>query len=255
MQTREEPIEKMIQDFLNTVEYFDSEALKLQAALQNVGIRGNEVAVAIGSCRFDVTSFALVFVETLKQGWASLHEVSCLPTLERLRRFARRLEGRVDERYDASDRGLACYKAMFYFVRAYQDAVARAFRLVYGQDWGKFTSMHDILKNKDQPPGSELVSKLPQYADWFYEFRNKRNEIKLGVSLAVGPDLSIIFVTEEVRNDGLRYIVDMRRIFRFEEMQLALIRSTEVTRFCKALAEDKGRGGFGFRSRSSSRSS
>jgi hypothetical protein len=74
------------------------------------------------------------------------------------------------------------YKALLFFVRAYQDALYRAFLEARGEKAGKRSSMESALAG-DKPLGVLMRECLPEYRDWFPRWRKKRNRVKDGVSI------------------------------------------------------------------------
>ena len=73
-------------------------------------------------------------------------------------------------------------KALYYFVRALQDAVYIALLEAGGHRAGAHSSMGDCVKALDNPVHQLIEKELPGYFGWFAEFRDIRNSMKLGVS-------------------------------------------------------------------------
>ena len=80
----------------------------------------------------------------------------------------------------------AAVKAMYYFVRALQDAVYAALLEATGQHAGAYSSMQDCAKKAANPIRPLIQRALPDYFAWFAEFRDIRNDMKLGASTAFG---------------------------------------------------------------------
>lgn len=76
----------------------------------------------------------------------------------------------------------AALKAMFYFIRSLHDAVYSALIETSGNRSGRYSSMYDCSKNPRNPLHSLVDVALPGYFEWFSDFRDLRNELKLGVS-------------------------------------------------------------------------
>lgn len=86
---------------------------------------------------------------------------------------------------------ITLFAAFFYFVRAYHDALYRAFNAVAGStaegSMGKAVKIPTEWRPGDAPPpfgkgpvAQILSAKLPGYATWFARFRFYRNAIKAG---------------------------------------------------------------------------
>jgi hypothetical protein len=70
-------------------------------------------------------------------------------------------------------------KSVHMWLRAYQDAVCGVLLATRGDAVGHHTSMSDRLK-PGKPIGAYLAEHLPEYAAWFNDWRDRRNEMKLG---------------------------------------------------------------------------
>jgi hypothetical protein len=67
------------------------------------------------------------------------------------------------------------------WLRAYQDSVYGVFLASRGDRVGRHTSMSDRLK-EGKPTAVHLAEHLPDYEAWFREWRDRRNEMKIGAS-------------------------------------------------------------------------
>lgn len=73
-------------------------------------------------------------------------------------------------------------RALFFFIRAFQDAGYRLILESTGQDVGDGSLISKCLnpKKRDNPVASLIRKKIPDYEAWFWDMRDKRNTIKLG---------------------------------------------------------------------------
>lgn len=102
------------------------------------------------------------------------------------------------------------YKALFYFVRAYQDALYKAlFQVEAGRRPRKYASMTNAIdENKENyrthdAVGSVLAYAYPEYLGWFLYWRNKRNAVKVGAGFSITGGTEGIGITfETVTENG-----------------------------------------------------
>jgi hypothetical protein len=73
-------------------------------------------------------------------------------------------------------------KAMFFFVRALQDAGCAVLLSTAGQQVGPYTSMNKATARESHPLHALIVAELPGYFDWFTDHRDLRNLFKEGVA-------------------------------------------------------------------------
>jgi hypothetical protein len=98
----------------------------------------------------------------------------------------------------ASSRLAAAYKAMFFFVRAYQDASYRVLLQLLG-DRNEGVSMSQAAKNPNNPVAEHLAKELPSYMPWFVAWRKLRDSVKAGRTHSLrGPQWNIGVSFEEV---------------------------------------------------------
>ena len=77
-------------------------------------------------------------------------------------------------------------KAMYYFVRALHDSVYAALLEATEQRAGAYSSMQACAKKASNPIRPLIDQALPDYFEWFADFRDIRNDMKLGASTAFG---------------------------------------------------------------------
>jgi hypothetical protein len=90
-------------------------------------------------------------------------------------------------RFPEARRVETAFKSVHMWLRAYQDAVCGVLLATRGDSVGRHTSMSDRLK-PGKPIGEYLAEHLPEYAGWFTEWRDRRNEMKLGASFELEID-------------------------------------------------------------------
>ncbi len=127
------------------------------------------------------------------------------------------------------------YKAYFFFVRAFHDAAYRVILLLSGQRPGLHSSMHAAVKNTNSPVHAKIAT-IPGYIEWFTDFRDKRNRIKVGANFSLcGPqwDVGIGFnkttpeggiVVDMSEGPNSYRLGDLMIAFRFSAAILVLIR-------------------------------
>lgn len=82
---------------------------------------------------------------------------------------------------DWIDRSVMQVKALFYFMRSFQDASYRFLLVATGQQAGNHSSMSDILSTSNGNPVRDLLmTEISGFVNWFEDIRQKRNNIKLG---------------------------------------------------------------------------
>ena len=135
-------------------------------------------------------------------------------------------------------------KHIFFLIRAYQDALYRVFLRQFGQQAGRWVSIKNVFDGVTFKPGnpvSEVLKKsLPDYAKWFFELRDWRNNIKNGQ--AVSFQTSQHFVKNEVQMQVVMVnrLNDNRIEIDLETIAFALNMSACLTRLVIATGIEKG---------------
>lgn len=83
--------------------------------------------------------------------------------------------------FPESRRVETAFKSVHIWLRAYQDAVCGVLLSMRGDAVGRHTSMSERIR-PGKPIGQYLRQHLPEYAGWFSEWRDRRNEMKVGAS-------------------------------------------------------------------------
>jgi hypothetical protein len=107
------------------------------------------------------------------------------------------------EELQPQEQFITAFKSVFFFVRAYQDAVAGVvFVLLNGAQGGVIKSMSEALK-PGKAIGTLLDEKLPGYRNWFERWRQDRDKIKYGADFSLSYDaddnltLSFLYAQEK----------------------------------------------------------
>lgn len=114
--------------------------------------------------------------------WAELLTDIKLPPATRIRHFRESAGAAIP----AIDRLAVGYKALFFFLRAFQDLAYAMLLELAGQKSGAGTSMADCFKReKGGRPSNNavrgmIVKDVPGYEEWFLHFREHRNALKRG---------------------------------------------------------------------------
>jgi hypothetical protein len=92
------------------------------------------------------------------------------------------------DRDRAADRLIVAYKALYFFIRSYQDRLFTALSTVLDPDSRPGHSMERAFAEKKRAVAVRefLDAELPRYVAWFPEWRTQRNEVKDGVSFSTG---------------------------------------------------------------------
>lgn len=89
--------------------------------------------------------------------------------------------------FPESRRVETAFKSVHMWLRAYQDKVCGVLLATRGDRVGAHTSMSDRIK-PGRPIGEYLAEHLPEYAAWFSEWRNRRNQMKVGATFDLRVD-------------------------------------------------------------------
>jgi len=128
------------------------------------------------------------------------------------------------------------YKALFYFVRAYQDTLYGTLLVLNGQSAGPFTSMQSCMGKKENKYRNKINLVIPEYIDWFLQWREKRNRIKSGVSCSfTGPadQLGVIFNIVKGKENAI--VSDLKSAVRLEDAVEAIKMSYELAKYINSI--------------------
>jgi len=79
------------------------------------------------------------------------------------------------ERQEVQRRAISAFKSVFFFVRAYQDAVCGFLIALEREPVGRNVSMAKRLKKKDGSISTLVDEKLPSYRDWLAQWKKDRD--------------------------------------------------------------------------------
>jgi hypothetical protein len=150
---------------------------------------------------------------------------------QRLERMARVHKSRAAQRSkEAVGELKTCYKAYFFFIRAFHDGCYRVLLNLNGQTPGDYSSMNQCIKKKVSPI-FEQIGSIPGYIDWFKAFREKRNIIKKGINFSLcGPqwDVGVGFSTVTPEGGLVSNVAEGSHKFRLGDLIWALKYSTSI---------------------------
>lgn len=243
----------MIDSFDNEVERLRSAYLELDHYLSTTRIVSHRCRFRAAECASDILKFSTVFRD------AHLIAVGCLSKSEQMLSrviqisekgvpfFAQsHLKAAIEVSAGAEDRLQVAYKALFYFFRAYQDALHNVILEIEGHTAGQHSSMTDAIDWKKQcyengkPVAEVLKSCFPEYLDWFCDWRKKRNDVKLGASFSIaGPaeDPGIGFTMIDEKTGGV--VVDCSKSVHISDVIEALKASVRLARIALVRAQER----------------
>ena len=131
------------------------------------------------------------------------------------------------------------YKAMFYFVRAYQDALYGTLKELIGESAGKYTTIMESLSKKGKQYRDRIEKAIPGYFDWFIPWREKRNKIKSGISCSLGKQsdqLGIMLSDVDGEKNAIRS--DMKSLVTPEDVIEAVKMSHEFAEYVNSIAAE-----------------
>jgi hypothetical protein len=173
---------------------------------------------------------------------------------QRLERMDRVHKSRAAQRSkEAVGELKTCYKAYFFFIRAFHDACYGVLLNLNGRTPGDYSSMNRCIDKKVSPIFEKIVS-LPGYIAWLKDFKKKRDQIKKGINFSLcGPqwDVGVGFTTVTPEGGSVSNVAEGSHKFRLGDLISALkysiaiveLISQEIPRFNKALnapASDAG---------------
>jgi hypothetical protein len=125
------------------------------------------------------------------------------------------------------------YKALFYFIRAYQDPLYKFILELEGQRAGIKSSMNDIQRDKEFKPNNLVADILrdsyAEYLSWFLKWRDMRNKIKYGNGFStVGPQSNPGIAFNDI-DDTQRGIESGITVVRISDVTEALAACSRLT--------------------------
>lgn len=258
-------IEYMLEAIEVKLEQFERTSKALSESLQKRGIQGNRVAHRFGCCAHDLLSFSFIFMDVHRSARAQIIEETSrtdgefelsraytekmiqgqVPSAEdfqmvqsimskRLDDFIGKIEGPVRARDEATRRLAVTYKAIYFFVRSFQDAAASALRVAYRQEPGRYTSMNKVLKTPKDSATAGLIEALPEYKTWFEQWKSTRDKVKEGTSFGIagpGSNPGISFVEAKFESNGTHLVVNVQQAVRVSDIVGAITMCISLTDF------------------------
>lgn len=133
----------------------------------------------------------------------------------------------------------AVYKAMFYFVRAYQDALYGTLKELSGEPVGKYKSVAECLHKKGEQYRDKIDKAIPGYFDWFMSWREKRNKIKSGIGCSLGkPSDQLGIMLSDVDGEKNAIRSDMKSLVTPEDVIEAVKMSRELAKYVSSIAAE-----------------
>lgn len=179
----------------------------------------------------DIINFSGIFIETHNQ-WLSIVKSEIQRTAEMSHEeWSEDWKHHFKENMNAMDRNAVAYKAIYFFIRALQDAVYSVLLELCGNESKKYLHMSRCLNEKRDSVNQILKKGFPNYFKWFDEFRTKRNKIKNGITYGGGYDsdrnLSInMNIVEEWKTPpeiGIDFVLDIDDIIEAVEISVSLL--------------------------------
>lgn len=145
---------------------------------------------------------------------------------EGVRRYWDEFGQRTNVGAAASGRLAATYKAIFFFVRAYQDATYRVLLQLLGERSGVGVSMARAADNDRNPVARLLAQETPTYLPWFSSWKSLRDSIKDGRSHSVvgpqwNPGVSFVDVPPQGADSGTSIAVRLSQVVEALEHSLS----------------------------------
>ncbi len=128
------------------------------------------------------------------------------------------------------------FKALFYFVRAYQDTLYGTLLVLDGQSVGPFTSMQSCIGKIENRYRNRIDLAVPEYIDWFLRWREKRNRIKSGVSCSLAKpanQLGVIFNIVKGKENAI--VSDLKSVVTLQDAVEAMKMSYELAKYINSI--------------------
>ena len=143
---------------------------------------------------------------------------------------------RMGMRTDYQNELATVYKALLYFVRAYQDTLYGTLLVLDGQSVGPFTSMQSCMGKKENKYRNKISLAIPEYIDWFSRWREKRNRIKSGVSCSFARpanQLGVIFNIVEGKKNAI--VSDLKSVVTLKDAVEAIEMSYRLAKYVNSM--------------------
>ena len=206
-------IESLTQLIVDT-ETFEAQ---LNATAQNLSTCGkvrHSVRGRMNDCGMDIAHFSSVFcsAHTEATAWViddvEIHSQTMGNWERAMELSARKRDSLAGRREEESRRGLAvAYKALLFFLRAFQDSAYATLVEVTGGRAPAYPSMSMCLSKRRNGPAFKVIKDIDGYEAWFNRMRTWRNRIKSGVGLGLaGPQTNVGVVFVELTDDNAQTV-------------------------------------------------
>lgn len=208
----------------------------LQDSLSNRSSFNNLQRHKVTSSGYDIAFFSSIFMDIHKKAeraWSN--DEKLMNELGPLEHSTISMEMRKSYQNELG----TVYKAMFYFVRAYQDTLYGSLRELSGEPAGKYTTIMECLSKKGKQYRDKINKAIPGYFDWFILWREKRNKIKSGISCSLGKQsdqLGIILSDVDGEKNAIRS--DMKSLVTPEDVIKAVKMSHEFAEYVNSIAAE-----------------
>lgn len=188
----------------------------------------------VTSSGYDIVYFSSIFMavhKKAKRAWSD--EEKLMNKLGPLEFFKIRVGMKTDYQNELA----TVYKALFYFVRAYQDTLYGTLLVLDGESVGPFTSMQSCVGKKENEYRNKINLAIPEYIDWFSRWREKRNRIKLGVSCSLAKpanQLGVIFNIVKGKENAI--VSDLKSVVTLQDVVEAIEMSYTLARYINSIA-------------------
>lgn len=150
---------------------------------------------------------------------------------EMVARMQKRSKSRAGQMSEKSAWDLkACYKAYFFFIRAFHDGAYGVLLNLTGQTPGVYSSMNKCI-SKASSPAYDHVCKIPGYTDWFKYFKAKRDAVKMGQNFSLhnrGREIEIGFNTITNKGGVIVNVSQDENKFGISDLVTAFLFSTKL---------------------------
>lgn len=157
---------------------------------------------------------------------------------KRVERMIRQSKSRAAQRSEEAAWDLkTCYKAYFFFIRAFHDSCYCLLLNLANQNSGNYSSMNKCIQ-KESMPMFEQISSISGYVDWFKDFKKKRDAIKIGQNFSLcGSQWNVGISFNEITADN-RLVIDASpdgKKFRLGDLIIAFQYSTAIVNLIREL--------------------
>ncbi len=222
--------------FIETIVHLREIIKTLQENLSQKSNFNNLQRHKVTSSGYDIVYFSSIFMDVHKKAeraWSD--EEKLMNKLGPLEFSKIRMGMKIDYQNELA----TVYKALFYFVRAYQDTLYGTLLVLDGQSAGPFASMQSCVGKKENRYRNKINLAIPAYIDWFSQWREKRNRIKSGISCSLAKpanQLGVIFNVIKGKKNAM--VSDLKSVVTLQDAVEAIEMSYELARYVNSIATE-----------------